>query len=105
VSSLRLLGFSLLGSTLHGCALARLGDWMGRASFWFALGGSLGLCFAVAGAKLDGLQGLVVGWTLAISIEGACAALVFSFFDFATKMNPFPGPAHAVVVTSCRSQT
>lgn len=80
-TSLCLLGFSLLGSTLkfHACALARLGDWMRKAAGWFALGGLLELCLAVAGAKLDGLQGLVVGWTLAVSVEGACAALVLAF--------------------------
>ncbi|MDN5001386.1 lipopolysaccharide biosynthesis protein [Bradyrhizobium sp. GCM10027634] len=76
--SLCFLGFSLVGSTLkfHTCALARLDDRMRKASFWFALGGALELCLAVAGAKLDGLQGLVVGWTLAVIIEGACAAFV-----------------------------
>ncbi|MDH2347392.1 hypothetical protein [Bradyrhizobium sp. SSUT77] len=91
-SSLRLLGFSLLGSTLkyHGCTLARLGDKMRKASLWFALGGLLELGFAIAGAKLDGLQGLVVGWTLAVSIEGAYAALVLAF---ATKLDSAAGPA------------
>jgi O-antigen/teichoic acid export membrane protein len=92
-SSLRFLGFSLLGSTLkfHACTLARLGDRMRKASRWYALGGLLELCFAVAGAKLDGLQGLVLGWTLAVSIEGACAALVLAF---ATKLDSAAGPAH-----------
>ena len=91
-TSLRFLGFSLLGSTLkfHLCALARLGDWMRKASIWFAVGGLLELCFAVAGAKLDGLQGLVLGWTLAVSIEGACAALVLGL---ATKLVSAPVPA------------
>ncbi|MER8406070.1 hypothetical protein NKH16_15165 [Mesorhizobium sp. M1307] len=92
-SSLSFLGFSLLGSTLkfHACTLARLGDRMGKASRWFALGGLLELCFVVAGAKLDGLQGLVLGWTLAVSIEGACAALVLAF---ATKLDSAAGPVH-----------
>jgi Na+-driven multidrug efflux pump len=92
-TSLRFLGFSLLGSTLkfHACTLARLSDAMRKASRWFALGGLLELCFAVAGAKLDGLQGLVLGWTLAVSIEGACAALVLAF---ATKLDSAAGPVH-----------
>jgi O-antigen/teichoic acid export membrane protein len=92
-SSLRFLGFSLLGSTFkfHACTLARLGDAMRNASRWFAFGGLLELCFAVAGAKLDGLQGLVLGWTLAASIEGACAALVLAF---ATKLHSAAGPVH-----------
>src|SRR6202021_2499026 len=79
-SSLRLLGFSLLGSTIkfHACTLARLNDAMRRTSPWFAFGGLLELGFAIAGAKLDAMQGLVLGWTLAVSIEGACAALVMS---------------------------
>jgi O-antigen/teichoic acid export membrane protein len=91
-SSMRLLGFSLLGSTLkfHACALARLGDRMRKAAPWFALGALLELCFAIAGAKLAGLQGLVVGWTLAVTIEGACAAIVFGF---ATKLDSAPAPA------------
>jgi O-antigen/teichoic acid export membrane protein len=80
-SSLRFLGFSLVGSTLkfHACALARLGDAMRKASLWFGFGGLLELCLALVGAKLDGLQGLAVGWTLAISIQGACAAFVLAF--------------------------
>jgi O-antigen/teichoic acid export membrane protein len=92
-SSLRFLGFSLLGSTLkfHACTLARLGDKMRKASLWFAFGGLLELGFAVAGAKLDGLQGLVVGWTLAVSIEGVCAALVLAF---ATKLGSAASPVH-----------
>jgi O-antigen/teichoic acid export membrane protein len=92
-SDLRFLGFSLLGSTLkfHACTLARLGDAMRKASRWFALGGLLELCFAVAGAKLGGLQGLVLGWTLAVSIEGSCAALVSAF---ATKLDSAAGPVH-----------
>jgi O-antigen/teichoic acid export membrane protein len=92
-SSLRFLGFSLLGSTFkfHACTLARLGDAMRTASRWFAFGGLLELCFAVVGAKLDGLQGLVLGWTLAASIEGACAALVLAF---ATKLDSAAGRVH-----------
>jgi O-antigen/teichoic acid export membrane protein len=92
-SSLRFLGFSLLGSTLkfHACTLARLSDTMRKASRWFALGGLLELCFVVAGAKLGGLQGLVLGWTLAVSIEGACAALSLAF---AMKLNSAGGPVH-----------
>jgi O-antigen/teichoic acid export membrane protein len=79
-SGLRFLGFSLIGSTLkfHACALARLGDAMRKASPWFAFGGLLELSLAVVGANLDGLEGLVLGWTLAVSIEGACAALVLA---------------------------
>ncbi|MCC8980017.1 hypothetical protein [Bradyrhizobium acaciae] len=84
-SSLRLLGFSLLGSTLkfHACTLARLTDRMLKAAPWFALGGLLELGSAILGAKLGGLQGLVLGWTLAVSIEGACAAL---WLTSATKL-------------------
>jgi O-antigen/teichoic acid export membrane protein len=80
-SSLRFVGFSLLGLTLkfHACTLARLGDTMGKASLWFALGGLLELGSVVAGAKLGGLEGLVLGWTLAVSIEGACVAFVWVF--------------------------
>ncbi|WP_342722766.1 hypothetical protein AAFG07_26455 [Bradyrhizobium sp. B097] len=84
-SSLSLLGFSLLGSTLkfHACTLARLTDRMLKAAPWFALGGLLELCLAILGARLGGLQGLVVGWTLAVSIEGVCAAL---WLTSATKL-------------------
>jgi O-antigen/teichoic acid export membrane protein len=80
-TSLRFIGFGLLGSTFkfHACTLARLGDAMRRASLWFALGGLLELGFVVAGAKLDGLEGLALGWTLAVSIEGACVGLVWIF--------------------------
>jgi hypothetical protein len=55
----------------------------------FEFGGSLVLWLAVAGAKLGGLQGLVVGWTLAVSIEGACAAFVIVF---ATRLDSVSGP-------------
>ncbi len=96
-SNLRFLGFSLLGSTFkyHVCALARLGDWMRKASLCSALGGALEVCLAVAGAKLDGLSGLVMGWTLAVSIEGACAAfvLVAATKRGAARSTSSPGPA------------
>ncbi|RWE07488.1 MAG: hypothetical protein EOS23_27190 [Mesorhizobium sp.] len=103
-SSLRFLGFSLLGSTLkfHACTLARLGDRMRKASRWFALGGLLELCFVVAGAKLGGLQGLVLGWTLAVSIEGACAALILAF---AVKLDSAAGPAQHERPTESPLQT
>jgi O-antigen/teichoic acid export membrane protein len=80
-SDLRLLGFSLLGSTLkfHACAMARLVDAMRKASLPFALGGLLELGFVVAGAKIGGLEGLVVGWTIAVSIEGICVCLIWVF--------------------------
>ncbi|RWD37136.1 hypothetical protein [Mesorhizobium sp.] len=92
-SSLRFLGFSLLGSTLkfHACTLARLSDRMRKASRWFALGGLLELCFVVLGARLDGLQGLVLGWTLAVSIEGVFAALTLAL---AMKPDSAAGPVH-----------
>lgn len=80
-SSLRFLGFSLLGSTLkfHACTLARLNDSMRRSSPWFLLGGILELCLAVVGAELGGLEGLVVGWTVAVSIEGMCLMLYAAY--------------------------
>ncbi|MER9248430.1 oligosaccharide flippase family protein [Mesorhizobium sp. M0590] len=92
-SSLRFLGFSLVGSTLkfHASTLARLRDRMLKASPWFALGGLLELGCAVAGAKLGGLEGLVLGWTLAVSIEGACVGLVWTI---ATKSGSRAGPFH-----------
>jgi O-antigen/teichoic acid export membrane protein len=96
-SSLRFLGFCLLGLTLkfHVCTLARLGDAMRRASLWFALGGLLELGFLVAGAKYGGLQGLVLGWTLAVSIEGACVGLVWAFatkWGLAAPVREFTDP-------------
>ncbi|BCG96172.1 lipopolysaccharide biosynthesis protein [Mesorhizobium sp. 131-2-1] len=102
-SSLRFLGFSLLGSTLkfHACTLARLGDRMRKASRWFALGGLLELCLVIVGAKLGGLQGLVLGWTLAVSIEGAFAALILAF---ATNLDSAAGPVHEQP-TASRLQT
>ncbi|MFC0242583.1 lipopolysaccharide biosynthesis protein [Rhodopseudomonas telluris] len=83
-SSLRFLGFSLLGSTLkfHACTLARLNDAMRRSSPWFLLGGILELCVAVAGAELGGLEGLVVGWTVVVSIEGACMVLYAGYVAY-----------------------
>ncbi|GAB1715072.1 MAG: hypothetical protein NTAFB05_01140 [Nitrobacter sp.] len=92
-SSLRLLGFSLLGSTLkfHACALARLSDAMRRASLPFALGGLLEVGLVVAGAKLGGLEGLVVGWTIAVSIEGIFAGLLWAFASsLGISANPSP---------------
>ena len=35
--------------------------------------------FVVAGAKIGGLEGLVVGWTIAVSIEGVCVCLIWVF--------------------------
>jgi hypothetical protein len=37
------------------------------------------LGFVVAGAKLGGLEGLVIGWTIAVSIEGICIGLLWAF--------------------------
>jgi len=96
-SSLRFLGFCLLGLTLkfHACTLARLGDAMQKASLWFALGGLLELGFLVAGARYGGLQGLVLGWTLAVSIEGACVGLVWAFatkWGLAAPVREFTDP-------------
>jgi O-antigen/teichoic acid export membrane protein len=92
-SSLRFLGFSLLGTALkfHACTLARLGDRMRKASRWFALGGLLELGLVIAGARLGGLEGLVLGWTLATTIEGACAALTLAF---AMKSDSAAGLVH-----------
>ncbi|TPL43629.1 oligosaccharide flippase family protein [Mesorhizobium sp. B2-4-6] len=92
-SSLRFLGFSLLGTALkfHACTLARLGDRMRKASPWFALGGLLELGLVIAGARLGGLEGLVLGWTLATSIEGVCAALTLAF---AIKSDSAAGLVH-----------
>ncbi|TIU86713.1 MAG: hypothetical protein E5W03_08610 [Mesorhizobium sp.] len=103
-SSLRFLGFSLLGSTLkfHACTLARLGDRMRKASRWFALGGLLELCLVIAGAKHGGLQGLVLGWTLAVSIEGACAALTLAF---ETNLDSAAGPVHEGPPVASPSET
>jgi hypothetical protein len=80
-SDLRFLGFGLLGLTLkfHFCALARLGNWMRKAAGWFAAAGALELVMSVAGAKLDGLQGLIAGWILVVSLEGAFALGILAF--------------------------
>jgi hypothetical protein len=63
----------------HACALARLSNAMRKASLPFALGGLLELGSIVAGAKLGGLEGLVIGWTTAVTIEGLCVGLVWTF--------------------------
>jgi hypothetical protein len=64
---------------------------MRRASLPFALGGLLEVGLLVAGAKLGGLEGLVVGWTIAVSIEGICAGLVWAFASsFGISASPPP---------------
>jgi O-antigen/teichoic acid export membrane protein len=80
-SDLRFLGFGLLGLTLkfHFCALARLRNRMGKAAGLFAALGALELAMSIAGAKFAGLEGLVLGWMLAVSIEGAFALVMFAF--------------------------
>jgi O-antigen/teichoic acid export membrane protein len=76
---LRLLGFGLLGLTLkfHLCALARLGNRMRKAALWFAFGAALEFGAVVIGARADGLSGLVLGWTAAVSVEGVVALGIF----------------------------
>jgi hypothetical protein len=68
-----------LGSTIkfHACALARLGDWMRSPRGGSRLAARSYWGMAIAGAKLGGLQGLVLGWTLAVERVGA--ALVFGW--------------------------
>ncbi|QIJ73326.1 oligosaccharide flippase family protein [Methylobacterium sp. CLZ] len=72
-AGLRFLGFSLIGLTLkmHACTLVRLSDSMMQASRWFALGLIAELSLSVVGARLGGLQGLVIGYTLAVTSVGA----------------------------------
>ncbi|MDB5651869.1 MAG: polysaccharide biosynthesis protein [Hyphomicrobiales bacterium] len=74
---LRHLGFGLIGLSfkMHAGTLARLTDTMARASKWFALSGLLEIGCAIAGAKLGGLHGLVIGWTAAVSMAGAMLML------------------------------
>ncbi|MER9894187.1 hypothetical protein NKJ40_19255 [Mesorhizobium sp. M0119] len=70
-SSLRFLGFSLFGVMIkfHYIALMRLRNHMRLASVWLSLAAIFELGMAVAGARIGGLQGLVLGWMLAIFIQ------------------------------------
>jgi len=56
----------------------------------------------IAGAKLGGLQGLVLGWTLAVSVEGACAALTLAL---AMKLDSAAGPVHGGPPVASPSET
>jgi O-antigen/teichoic acid export membrane protein len=97
-TDLRFIGFGLFGLTLkfHLCALARLGDWMHKASRWFAAGGALELAMAVSGAKIGGLEGLVAGWTIAVSIQGAFA---LGFLSFGVRLDA-AGPVRKATTSS-----
>jgi hypothetical protein len=64
---------------------------MRKAAWWFALGGALELGMAVAGAKLGALPSMVLGWTLAVSIEGAGALLFFAWLAV-RRVSPNAGP-------------
>ena len=70
-SSLRFLGFSLLGVVIkfHYIALMRLRNRMRVASLWLGLAGIFELGMAAAGGRIGGLEGLVLGWMLALFIQ------------------------------------
>ncbi|MEH2562052.1 lipopolysaccharide biosynthesis protein [Bradyrhizobium sp. AZCC 2289] len=70
-SSLNFLGFGLLGVIIkfHYIALMRLRNRMRLASVWLGLAAIFELGMAAAGARIGGLQGLVLGWLLAIFIQ------------------------------------
>jgi O-antigen/teichoic acid export membrane protein len=72
-SSLRFLGFGMIGVVIkfQVCAGARVTNKMRSASAWFFAGAILELIGAVVGCKLDGLEGLSLGWVTAVLVEAA----------------------------------
>lgn len=72
-NDLRFLGFGMIGSVVkyHACAAARLNDRMRSVSGWFALAGIFELISVTAGCYYGGLEGLAIGWSGAMLVEGA----------------------------------
>jgi hypothetical protein len=89
-TSLQLLGFGLIGLVLkfHVCTGARLRNSMREASFWFCAGGLFELTCAVVGCQIGGLEGLVVGWVLGVTIEGTIMLLAAVFVARWTRAEP-----------------
>ena len=76
-SSLRIIIIASLPSILkeHYTAICRMQSQMARAMLPAALGSLLELGFAILGARLGGLNGLCLGWVVALVLE----ALYMSF--------------------------
>ncbi len=70
---LDLLGLGMIGASIkyHYLALMRLTGGLRMAALWFSVGGLLELVLAGVGGRWSGLDGLAVGWVIAVSIEGA----------------------------------
>jgi hypothetical protein len=70
-SSLRFMGFVLIGLSIktHYVILSRLNERMLQAGGFLSVGCLLELGFAAAGSKIGGLEGLTLGWSLALFAE------------------------------------
>ena len=71
-SHLRFLGFGVIGHAIksHVGTAARLNDRMRVASLWFSLTSLFELACVTVGCLIGGLEGLSVGWTSALLIDG-----------------------------------
>jgi O-antigen/teichoic acid export membrane protein len=75
-ASLKFLGFSLFGISIkyHYIALVRLRNQMRLASLYLGVGSCLEVGMAAAGSWIDGLQGLTLGYVLAVFVQAAVMA-------------------------------
>jgi len=72
-SDLRFLGIGMIGVVVkfQVCAVARLTNKMRRASAWFCAGAVLELTGAILGCRIGMLEGLAIGWVVAVLVEAA----------------------------------
>jgi O-antigen/teichoic acid export membrane protein len=72
-SDLRFLGFGMIGVVIKFqiCVGARLTNTMRNAAGWFCLGAILELTGAILGCRIGTLEGLSIGWVLAVLAEAA----------------------------------
>jgi O-antigen/teichoic acid export membrane protein len=77
-SHLRFLGFGIIGHAIksHVGAAARLNNRMRLASLWFGLASLFELACVAMGCLIGGLEGLSIGWTSALLIDGAMMLLL-----------------------------
>jgi O-antigen/teichoic acid export membrane protein len=81
-SELRFLGFGVIGHTIKSYVgtAARLNNSMARASLIFGIAGLFELACVIVGGRIAGLEGVSIGWSSALLIDGCAMFLLTNPF-------------------------